>query len=213
MLTTYCAVEAPDLFAACRSGDLPSVRAALCGGVDPNSYHMGQTPLMYACECGHADVARLLIANGAKVDALDSYHRTALHLAVKNLHTECCAVLMEAGASNAVVCNLGGETPADIAHMRGTLEIVRVVLYNNAAQKVSPTNSTAPQPAQNTAATTQVAAKQEPAQAVAQAPAPAPAPDVKEGALPGALCLPRRPPPPELDQERRVMRSPPKEAH
>ena len=123
-----------ELFDACCEGNVKAVRDALCAGLDPNARYKGQTPLMYACETGNAAVAQLLIDNGAKVEAVDTYHRTALHLACKNVHVDCAAVLMAAGAKNDVECTLGGETPADIVHLKGPIEMVRTVMYFDPSQ-------------------------------------------------------------------------------
>ena len=121
-----------DLTDACRRGHVADVRRALAAGADPNARVRGQTPLMYAAEGGHGPCCELLLGNGALVDAVDTYNRTALHLAVKNLHVDAARALMAAGAKIDVESTLGGETVADIVHARGTIEMVRTVLYWNA---------------------------------------------------------------------------------
>lgn len=126
---------AKEFFAACVSGDLVKVREGLCAGLDPNAKYRGQTPLMYACENGHPLVAKLLVQNGAKVNVLDTYGNTALHFACKNGHVSCAAVLMGSGAKTDVESSLGGETPADIARSRGSIEMVRTVLYFDTLMK------------------------------------------------------------------------------
>ena len=40
------------------------------------------TPLHNAAQYGHADVAKVLLQNGADVNAVDKFKQTALHLAV-----------------------------------------------------------------------------------------------------------------------------------
>jgi ankyrin repeat protein len=112
-----------------RDGDMVAVRAALCSGCDPNERFRGQTALMYAAETGNAEAVAVLLANGAAVDAVDSYGRTALHHACRNKHERCCALLMEAGARTDVECTLGGETPIDVVRARGNPTLVRFVAY------------------------------------------------------------------------------------
>lgn len=65
------------------------------------------TPMHRAAEEGHADILRLLIAHGAKVDLRDSYDTTPLMRAVGNDNTECVEALLDAGANpNAVSLRL-----------------------------------------------------------------------------------------------------------
>lgn len=119
-----------DLFEAVFAKSLSGVRRALAGGFDPNEFHAGQTALMHAAELGLGDICRLLLRNGANVDTVDPYYsQTALHFAVRNLAADACLALIEGGARTDIQCTLGGETAADIAHIRGTIEIIRVVLY------------------------------------------------------------------------------------
>lgn len=109
-----------------RDGDFSAVRVALSSGTDPNSKHKGQTPLMFAAEKGHLAVMELLLANGAKVDVLDSYNRTALHFATLAQSAECCRLLVTKGASIEVESTLGGESPFDIAKMRSIIDIQKI---------------------------------------------------------------------------------------
>ena len=119
-----------DLFEAVFAKSLSGVRRALAGGFDPNEFHAGQTALMHAAELGLGDICRLLLRNGANVDTVDPfYSQTALHFAVRNLCADACLALIEGGARTDIQCSLGGETAADIAHIRGTIEIIRIVLY------------------------------------------------------------------------------------
>jgi hypothetical protein len=135
---------AKEFFAACVSGDLTKVRDGLCAGLDPNAKYRGQTALMYACENGHPLVAKLLVQNGAKVNVLDTYGNTALHFACKNGHVSCAAVLMGSGAKTDIQSTLGGETPADIARSRGSIEMVRTVLYFDSLMKEETGNGSKP---------------------------------------------------------------------
>lgn len=137
-----------DIFDACRAGSAADARHALCTGADPNTRHRGQTPLMYAAEGGHTEICRALLDNGAAVNATDSYNRTALHLACKNSRVATARLLMEAGAAADVKSTLGGETAADIARVRGPVELVRAVVYFTAAPEGAvAAKAVAPKPA------------------------------------------------------------------
>lgn len=189
------------IFDACRKGDLAVVKHALCCGVNPNSYHQGQTPLMYACECGHAAIALMLIANGANIDALDIYDRTALHMACKNGHLECAKALVEAGARNDIQSNLGGETATDIVKMRGSIEMVRLVVFSKRASIVQAETKSQPAPVvvvqQPVAETVAAPQKQEEREVAAVR-------DAVDEQAPAAASFPRHAPAPEVDELRKL---------
>lgn len=214
-----------DMFTACQRGDLESVRRSLCHGADPNCRYRGQTPLMYAAECGHIPVCELLIENGADVEARDTYNRTALHHACQRLHVEVCKILLEAGAKVDIESTLGGETPADIVHMKGSIELVRTVLYFD-QMKQQQSLSIATQPEQAEAISQEQITAQE--QAIPHVenhrktildppslPQPHGVPTLQkindnalEAHAPAAASMARRPPAPERD-ENSGRRSPP----
>jgi hypothetical protein len=200
-----------DLVQSCIDGDVAGVRRALCSGNDPNAKVRGQTPLMYAAENGHASICSLLLQNGARVNTADTYNRNALHFAVKNLRVDAAAVLMAAGADRTMVCTLGGETPADIVHMRGTIEVIRTVMYfdreGSPARQIAdaePSNNrpkpTSPQKAQESDSVS----RRRPA-----ADAKPAAHDTAEG--PTATSVPHRPPAPVKDELRRTHTPPRRE--
>ena len=61
------------------------------------------TALHLAAANGHVDVVKVLIQNGADVNAVDEYKFTALHLAARHGHVDIAKVLIENGADvNAV---------------------------------------------------------------------------------------------------------------
>jgi GA-binding protein transcription factor beta len=59
----------------------------------------GQTPLHYAAFYNHFEVAALLIENGARADARNSFDATPLHYAVFNLNVELVKLLLKKGAT------------------------------------------------------------------------------------------------------------------
>jgi ankyrin repeat protein len=66
--------------------------AASCARVDVNSQ------LLKAAEQGNARQVKALLAKGARVDAKDSFDRTALMLSAVGGYPEVAAALIEAGA-------------------------------------------------------------------------------------------------------------------
>lgn len=63
-------------------------------GRDP-FYSYGFTALHVAAENGYLDCLKILIANGATVDAMDENDNTALNLAARNFHLHCFNFLVE----------------------------------------------------------------------------------------------------------------------
>ena len=78
LLTTIAAVVlattafADPIHDAAKNGDLAGVQAELDKGVDVNAKsRTATTPLHYAAAYGHEEIAKLLIAKGANVNAKD----------------------------------------------------------------------------------------------------------------------------------------------
>lgn len=67
----------------------------------------GWTPLMYAARQGSIEAARVLVAAGADLNVRDPDGTTALILAIINSQYDFAAMLIEAGASHAVVDETG----------------------------------------------------------------------------------------------------------
>ena len=55
----------------------------------------GVTPLYFACEFGHVDIARLLLDNGAEIDKADKDGHTPLYAAERMGHSSIVALLEE----------------------------------------------------------------------------------------------------------------------
>ena len=117
------------LFKGASSGNLSLLRAALCSGMNPDTFFKGQSPLMFAAEEGHTAACLLLLVNGANVNLADRYNRTALHYCCRSRHVGCAAALMDGGAKNDVECILGGETPSDLAKLTGDRQLIRFVNF------------------------------------------------------------------------------------
>ena len=58
--------------------------------------HEGGTPLMLAAAAGSAPLVRLLLEEGAKVDAVDSRGLSPMEIALRGSHDECVMVLRDA---------------------------------------------------------------------------------------------------------------------
>ena len=72
----------------------------LRNGADANAAdHDGWTPLHWACQNGHGDVARLLLVDhGADANAADNTGETPLHVACSGGHGDIARLLLERGA-------------------------------------------------------------------------------------------------------------------
>ncbi len=98
-------------------GEADEVQRLLDGGVDPDvpvvsrqsfSPEWGNTPLHYAARDDRGDIARLLIARGAKVDATNRLGVTPLHKATRSASV--AGVLLDRGA-NVNATDKHGRTP------------------------------------------------------------------------------------------------------
>jgi outer membrane protein assembly factor BamB len=91
------------LFAAARAGDLAAVRARLDAGASANAANRhGTSVLAMAADAGRMEVARLLVARGADVNARDRFFRASpLVLALQGGHRELAVWLLERGATDA----------------------------------------------------------------------------------------------------------------
>ncbi|MDP6527056.1 MAG: ankyrin repeat domain-containing protein, partial [Kiritimatiellia bacterium] len=91
------------------------------GGLDDNGEPLLWTPLHHAAWGGHKEIAELLIAKGAEVDANHDGEGTPLHNAAYG-HKEIAELLIDEGADvNAK--DDEGETPLDFAILVGRDEI------------------------------------------------------------------------------------------
>jgi uncharacterized protein len=122
LITTIAAVVlevttlAEPILIAAFKGNLASVQAELDKGVDVNTKDdlRGTTPLIWATTMGHEEIAELLLANGADVNAKNYGREGALNNATRGGYIEIVELLI---ASDAVINTKDYEekTPLDRA--------------------------------------------------------------------------------------------------
>ncbi len=119
---------------AAYEGNIETVRQALEAGMDVNSSNSDTklTPLHMAAYNGHTSVVKLLIENDAAIDARDREGKTALTHACTGPFQETVALLLEAGADINAREATEGFTPLMMAAGLGQMEVVKVLLRNDA---------------------------------------------------------------------------------
>ncbi len=145
LLTTIAAVVlvgcGPSIHEAVEAGNIEAVKQAIAAGKDVNSEDecCGVTPLHYATRWGRKEIAELLIAKGADVNAKAKYGDTPLHGAIYANGTyleetgrkEMIELLIAKGADvNAK--DEGGKTPLHFATGYGRNEIVELLIAKGA---------------------------------------------------------------------------------
>ena len=83
----------------------------------------GLTPLHLAASYGHKNVAELLLASNAEVNAVDGYGLTPLHRAASNSHGDIVELLLANKADVSAEDN-DGETPLHYVEARGAAELL-----------------------------------------------------------------------------------------
>ena len=119
---------------AARAGDLEKVKALLKTNPDlvfTNDDKFGGTPLVFAAEKGHKDVAELLLANKANVDARVIDGETPLHFAAELGHKDVVELLLAHGA-NINATNRDGFTPLHAAALAGHKDVVELLVAKKA---------------------------------------------------------------------------------
>ena len=102
-------------------------------GKSPGSYTgiFNNSPLHWAAVGGRVDVAKLLIARGVPVKAVNSQGETALHWAARGGCAEMVELLITSN-QDVAVADRSGQTPLYCAAQNGHLEAARVLLSHAA---------------------------------------------------------------------------------
>ncbi len=119
------------LLVAAAIGDLEKTRAILKENTELvfGKDAAGGTPLEYAAYWGHKEVAELLLANGANVNARNNDGTTVLNTAAYQGHKEIVELLLANGAD---VRAKEGYAPLDCAVSQGHKEVVKLLLDRGA---------------------------------------------------------------------------------
>jgi ankyrin repeat protein len=132
---------AKKLIEAAISGDVALAEKLLAEGADVNAMARGKygiTALMWASMRGHTETVKLLLSNGAKINATGKLRDTALMEAAAKGHTETVKLLLSNDA-NINATNNVGETALMEAAAGGHTETAKLLLANGA--KIIGTNT------------------------------------------------------------------------
>jgi ankyrin repeat protein len=116
------------------SGNIENVIKAVEKGAIVNTNiktHFSWTPLHYAVAYGHIDIAKFLLAKGAKIDEREDEGDHILHLAVYAGHISIVRWLIETLDVDVDVTNVDKETPLHRAAQMDRLEIARYLVIHN----------------------------------------------------------------------------------
>jgi outer membrane protein assembly factor BamB len=117
------------LIATARSGDLAGVKERLAAGADVNGKNAyGATALSYACEKGHLEVVKTLLAAKADPNVKDKFYQaTPITWAVMRDHSAVVVALLESGSDQA-------EFALEWAAGGGKADVVEAALKRKVAQ-------------------------------------------------------------------------------
>ena len=124
------AKEPGALHAAVYAGDTVDARELLELGANVNearSEEDSKTPLLVAASKGNADMVRLLLKNGADLDAKDDCDNNALHIACSKGHADVANRLIKAGCDVASIAG-NGATALHLAARKGHDDVIDLLL-------------------------------------------------------------------------------------
>ncbi|MCK4935754.1 MAG: ankyrin repeat domain-containing protein [Elusimicrobiales bacterium] len=107
-----------NLIKAAENNDKETVRSLINSGVNINIKYepYGFTPLHIACFKGHLEIVKLLLENGAAINAKDEKNPTPLHVASIQGHTKIAKLLIENKA------DMGDKASYNLTHLKSTCE-------------------------------------------------------------------------------------------
>ena len=114
---------------AAAAGDTAKIQQLLDSGAKPDDVRPGDdaTALHVAVFDGKVDAVKLLIKDGASINAHTTAGYTPLHLAALKGNAEITKLLLDAGAAVDAI-SAGGETPLHMAAMAGNTDVVSELL-------------------------------------------------------------------------------------
>ena len=121
------------LYLAAARGHTAVTELLLNSGANPNvrSDTSETTALIAATDNRHDDIASLLVANDADIDAKGKDGQTALHCAARQNNVAIGRMLLAAGAEREARCQ-GGETPLAWAAYQGRAEFAKLLIEHGA---------------------------------------------------------------------------------
>ena len=128
-VTAYDVNEDSNLAIAAMNGHADICRLLLAAGAEPNSRNKWKnTPLQWACNKGHTEVAKLLLAvPGIDAVATDANADTNLAIAAMNGRTDVVELLLAAGVDPSTK-NKWGNSPLQWACNKGFAEVAKLLL-------------------------------------------------------------------------------------
>ena len=136
-------VKAPDIsiHRAVEKGNIEAVKQHLAAGTDVNESDGILTPLHYA---NTKEIAELLIAKGANVNAKDKTGSPPLHRAVRKGQEDIVELLIAAGADVSVKWKRSEDNLLHAAASRGRTDIVKLLIANGLDVNAKNANESTP---------------------------------------------------------------------
>jgi ankyrin repeat protein len=132
-LYRWSTYEKVNIYSASKQGDLNTAKALIKDNPDlvsdTDKYY--KTALHYAAIAGHTDMAELLLAHRAAINAKDHLGATPLHLAALNVNKEMAELLLAHGADVNVKDN-NGWTPLQLAAANDHKDTAELLLAHGA---------------------------------------------------------------------------------
>ena len=121
--------ECDEVFELVMSANISELRKALTSGANPNCRDKdNRSPLHWASQEGHAEIARCLVKAGADVESKDNLGFTPLAIAASEGHIETVAELLKNGAvPNTKISSNEDGSALHLACSWGHLEIVKML--------------------------------------------------------------------------------------
>ncbi|VDN96915.1 unnamed protein product [Rodentolepis nana] len=121
------------LYETITRNDIESVRIQLANNVNPNVFPNNPTitPLILAVRLRFHDIANELLMNGADVNGVDEFGRTALHVAVDNNDKASVSILISHNC-NLEKYDIFDFTPLTLAVDRNNIQMVRYLVAQGA---------------------------------------------------------------------------------